>query len=67
MKIVWVAGRLCEGTDWELIGVFETEDAANAACSRRSDFIGPTTLNEVLGGEPQPWPGAYYPRRTDEG
>jgi|GEM_PF-1264251 len=60
--MVWVAGRDRGPEQWDLLGVFTTEEKAIARCTRpASDFIGPVRLNDPLPEDPTPWPGAYYP------
>lgn len=46
----------------DLIGVFDTEEAALAACTQRHHFIGTLTLNERLPDAREVWPGAYFPK-----
>jgi len=59
MKL-WVVGKWVDG-DWELQGVFDTEDRAVAICEDAHYFVGPVTLNEELPDDRIVWPGAYYP------
>lgn len=60
MKL-WIVGKLTEWPAWELVGVFDSEAAAVAACLGPSYFVGPATLNEPTGPETQDWPEAYHP------
>lgn len=57
--IFWLAWRNAE--PFEILGLFSTEAAARAQCTRPSDGIGPLALDVALGDEPLPWEGAYYP------
>lgn len=66
MTQVWVCGRvthICtQPREWELQGVFSTEEAAVSACRDHTYFVGPVKLNESLPHETLPeWPGAHYP------
>ena len=62
MKI-WLVGQLFDDkTDWEVVGVFDTQDAAEAACVDENYFVGPLTLNEVSNKEHEEWVGAYKPK-----
>ena len=49
-------------TKWQILGVFDDEQLAVAACTTGEHFVGPMTLNECLPDEPKPWAGGYYPR-----
>ena len=48
---------------WVLIGIFDEESLALAACLTKYHFIAPAILNEELRNSvPRiPWPGAYFP------
>ena len=46
---------------WELVGVFDSEEKAVAACLDNHCFVGPITLNEITPKERISWPGCYYP------
>lgn len=65
MKL-WVVGQFFEesipANKWAFVGVFDTEEAAIAACTADNYCILPATLNEVLPEEVVVWPGGYYPR-----
>ena len=45
----------------EIIGLFETEVDAVAACMEPMDCIGPLAVGETLPRETVDWQGAYYP------
>lgn len=65
-QTLWVSGKLrghaAGGTPaWDLQGVFDTEDAAAAACQDGNDFIGPVPLNKPLPQTATDWPGCRYP------
>ena len=60
---LWVCGRaLPEPNAWEIMGVYDNKDRAEAACFESDYFIGPVPLNEPLPAGSQDWPGVYYPR-----
>lgn len=65
--IVWIVGTyIGEATGenmiaWDIMGVFETEAAAGAACTAWEHFVGPIALNQRLPDERHPWEGCYYP------
>ncbi|HWH75562.1 MAG TPA: hypothetical protein VNV16_14990 [Methylibium sp.] len=59
-KRVWVAGRMSEPR-WELLGIFENEADAVAACATSVDFVGPVPLNLRLPEEVVAWPECRYP------
>ncbi|MBK8188939.1 MAG: hypothetical protein IPK79_00630 [Vampirovibrionales bacterium] len=64
---VWVALRVgAPGSQFELLGVFLTEDAAVRACRRTYDMVGKVTLGTDYGDAIQAWPGAYYPLEKEE-
>ncbi len=68
---LWVVGRLTMdveggGCEWELLGVYGTEEKALARCTTPLDFLGPTDLDRDLPDERVEWPGAYYPHATAE-
>lgn len=58
--IVWVATQE-RGNSWEMIGVFESEELAIAACKEPGDMIAPLTMNAVAPRERTDWPDARYP------
>jgi hypothetical protein len=47
---------------WEFQGVFDTEQAAIAACLDERFFVGPIELNAAVQDARIEWPGAYYPK-----
>ena len=65
---LWIVGDNLNRDDddatskWEILGVFDDEQLAVAACTADYHFVGPITLNERLPDEPRPWPSGYYPR-----
>lgn len=61
---VWLALRV--GVPVEILGVFERESDAVAACVQRNDCIGPLALNEIAPKLPSRWAGAYYPLAEKE-
>jgi len=60
---VFVVGQYCgPKTLWKIIGVFDTEKAAIAACSTPHHFIGPVDLNKIFyRADGETWPGCFYP------
>ena len=64
MTLLWICGKrllVDDENGWELVGVFETEEKAVAACLTGMYFVGPAELNKAFPDERVPWPGAYYP------
>jgi len=47
--------------DWELGGVFTTEEAARAACTVPTDAMWPVALDTPIGRETIAPPGITYP------
>lgn len=61
-EIVWVTGKKLDGYDaWEIIGVFDSEAAAAAACRTIDHFVAPIGANKALEDHRTEWPGAYFP------
>ncbi len=62
MKL-WIVGKNLDynSSEWLIIGVCDSEEAAVAACTNEFMFVGPLTLNEILSEEPEVWPGFYRP------
>ena len=52
--------------DWDLGGVFSTEEKARAACSGPGDAMWPVTLDEFLGRETVEPPGVAYPAAPEQ-
>jgi hypothetical protein len=50
----------------EMVGVFDDESKAVAACKDWRYGIGPLTLNEITPEEPTEWPGFYYPIKSGD-
>jgi len=61
---LWIVGQWLPDLAWEMMGVFHSEELAEAACKDDTYFVGPLILNEVAPDERTPWPGAYYPKST---
>ncbi len=64
--IVWIAGEYFATEEdptaqWCVLGVFDSEEKARAACTQWHHFIGPEKLNERQPDGPTDWPGCYYP------
>jgi hypothetical protein len=62
VKTVYVAGVWRQNGPWEVLGVFDTPEAADAACTEPLHFYGPFELNKRLADETEDWPGCTYPR-----
>jgi hypothetical protein len=66
MMTLYVVGQCRENT-WEFQGVFDTEEAAIAACRTGKYFVGPIALNEALPDErANGWPGQFFPILSEE-
>lgn len=72
---VWIAGELDERDTeiandapkrWQFVGVFDTEEKANAACVAKLFFMAPIEMNWSCPRECTEWPGCVYPRYFDE-
>lgn len=74
MKTLFVVGEVFRDDDdvedareqlrlvtWQLLGVFDTQEAAEAACTDDNHFYGPVELNKRLPDDVEAWPGACYP------
>ena len=67
MKELWVCGQLRELTEyrgrsiWDLVGVFDTEAMAKAACRDKNYFIYPIERNKQYPEEEVYSTGGYYP------
>jgi hypothetical protein len=64
---VWIVAQInatdADGwaTDWDLGGVFTTEQKARGACSQPTDAMWPVELDADLGRETLAPPGITYP------
>lgn len=64
---VWIVAQVksfdAEGwaADWDLGGVFTTEDGARSACAAQTDAIWPVVLDQPLGTDTTEPPGILYP------
>lgn len=59
MKL-WVVGQTVDDDEWQLTGVFDSEEQAVRECRDTSYFVGPVELNEAEHNEVD-WEGVYYP------
>ena len=69
MKTLWVVGKRNQSVnnDWELQGIFDTEEKAIKVCKGKYNyFIGPVCLNMPIDDSKLPWPGAYYPQEIED-
>jgi hypothetical protein len=70
MKL-WICGRnidkvtVGEVKNWDIHGVFSSEEKAVSACRDYSYFVGPVDLDEVLPEEVIAWPDSYYPKTSE--
>lgn len=71
MATVWIFGRVNDepkegepefSRNWELMGVFTTEEKTVEATTQHNDLIWPLELDERLPDETIEPPGAYFPR-----
>jgi len=53
-------GMLKEGEDWELGGVFSTQEKALGQCTTEDDYVFPIILDDYAGRETVD-PHAYFP------
>lgn len=60
---VFVVGRLFPGEakEWEVVGVYSTEEKAVEACLTGTYFIGPINMDEASPEATTEWPGSYIP------
>lgn len=67
MKL-YVVGRSVseDGLQWELMGIFSTEQLAVESCGP-TDWVGPICLDTRLPDETKSWPGAYFPHMAGHG
>jgi len=69
--VVWVVAQIKAtdeqgwATDWDLGGVFTTEDKARVACTAPSDAMWPMQLDQALNRQTAEPPGITYPAATD--
>ncbi|MFD5058247.1 hypothetical protein [Streptomyces sp. NPDC058394] len=68
---VWVVAQISSTTDegwaldWDLGGIYTTEDDARAACTRPTDATWPVPLDTDLGRLTIAPPGITYPAREE--
>ncbi len=62
---MWIVGehrqQIGDDVAWDFVGIFDTEAAAVAACTKWEHFVGPVALNVRLSDERHEWDGCYYP------
>lgn len=73
MTTIWVHCIVMDDANGDMsraiirvLGVYDSEEVAVIACKTMWDFIGPLTLNKLVGSngsEAKSWPGAYYPQK----
>jgi hypothetical protein len=54
-----------EPNAWDFVGVFESAELAEAACTSPRYFVGPAVLNERTPDGSIAWPGAWFPIPPD--
>lgn len=64
-QIIWVAGELLSEDGWQILGVFDSEQAAIACCELPSDFVAPLPTGKILNRDEKGWPGLYFPKRLE--
>lgn len=57
---VWIVGRFPNDAQWEIQGVYTTQELAEAACTEEGWFIGPVLVDTPLPIKTTEWPGAYF-------
>ena len=55
-------GETVNGHTWELLGIYTTESAADARCTRELDFVWPVLMDSALPEETAAMEGCRYPR-----
>lgn len=65
---VWIAAdnKSDDGSVWELIGVFDSEDKANAACTKPNHCYWSAVMNERESDETTIAPDIRYPRFEEQ-
>jgi hypothetical protein len=60
---LWISGRSPSENplQWELNGVFESQEAAEEACTTPEDWVGPIVLNQRMPEGRITHPDGYYP------
>lgn len=71
-NVLWIVSELLPpehecGHTWQFVGVFDTREKAESACTTPNHFYGPATLNEALSDEPTPWLTCTFPHRDLQG
>lgn len=61
---LWVVGQLLENDkhSWQVVGIFDSKEKADAACVTTDHFFGPLELNKNVGEPVVDWPDSVYPR-----
>lgn len=49
---------------WEFMGIFDTPEMADGACTTEHDWVAPVVLNRRAPDESKPFENTIYPRRT---
>jgi hypothetical protein len=57
---LWLCGKITH-QQWELVGVFDSEERAVQQCRDEFHFVGSIVLNAVAPKETVELPGGYYP------
>jgi hypothetical protein len=58
---LWLAGRSADDEEWEVLGIYTTEERAVARCVRGCDFVWPTEADVDFPEETEEMPEAYFP------
>lgn len=64
--MLYIVGKLlARSSDWEIAGVFSTEERARTCCVGHPNyFIGPIEIDVQSPEGTHAWPGLYYPELT---
>ena len=60
-KVYLVGNYRSPNEQCDILGVFTSVKKAEKACTKRTHFVGPLTLNERLPDDVEMWTAAYYP------
>jgi hypothetical protein len=62
LMTLWLCGKWVPDDQWEFQGLFDTKDAAIAACRDRNYFVTQITLNQEEPDAREVFVDAFYPR-----
>jgi len=58
---LYLVGRIFEDDRWEVVGVFSSQEKAEAECREYNYMVGPLVLDHANHEDHIVWPGAYFP------